>query len=497
MIEKNPSLGKQVKDLTLIRCITTDYDRRKLFRLFPNLKTIKTTKAIYAENYTFAQETLDSIALKSQLLYIEDSNQCEMTRSLLTSGLCPNLNTLTLDLASIRISHRDIYPQFMQVPLLKNLTLLHALVTMDDCDVIHCKLPSLQSLKLFECDLMEGAAPADTLPGSKITTLHIKFNHFQQQHAIDWPKYISRKYPNLEHFKYSIDTFRLSTSNLKQLLEQGYPHVLQKLGPQLKSFELVYAEQDGAIFKKLDHFQCRIKDLELHGINQASPYALSESNQSKYVETLSLYRVKPLQFGWLKRMKSLRSLKLYYNDIRDVFASDDSEEENDYYMESIHLSKLLQLCPKRVDSVAIFSSSVTFDTNTDSQFQIKELWLRNVDIRSLNFDRFITKCFPNLHVLKLDFTITEKDASLSFPNHHFSVLGFRLGFYEFDFAITTLNNNKTHFFSKRSKGVCKDYSLFGNEMVPTRKKDFVEGEFINVICGSTTLLYLNNKMAYV
>ncbi|KAI8879151.1 hypothetical protein K501DRAFT_303952, partial [Backusella circina FSU 941] len=291
-------------------------------------------------------------------------------------------------------------------------------------------------------------------------------------------------------------TFRLSTSNLKLLLEQGYPYVLQRLGPQLKTFELAYADEDDAVFKKLDHFRCRIKDLELHGINQASPYALSESNQSNYVETLSLYKVKPFQFGWLKRMRSLRSLKLYYNDLRDSFASNDSEEENDYYMEPINLSKLLQLCPNHVESVSIFSSSITYDTSIDKQFDIKELWLHNVDIRPVNFDLFITKCFPNLHILKLDFTIAEKDASLYFPNHHFSVLGFRLGFYEFDFAITTLNNNKTHFFSKGNRESRKDYSLFGNEIVPAVEGEFIKGEFIHVVCGSTRSLYLNNRLGY-
>ncbi|KAI8883533.1 hypothetical protein K501DRAFT_272663 [Backusella circina FSU 941] len=486
-MEHQPTLCKQVEYLRLPGYIGPDYNRSRALYLFPNLKTIETSRQRVSRGCRINTRLEISSTLQGQIKHIEDIHPFDLTRLVLTSGMGSGLTTLILHDRMNGGAYNEILSFLDTAPLLNYLSLRYIFISTETCEMIHNSLPLLKSFHLLDCHLVKSPAPTHISPAMTVVALVIKTMAINEHFHPEWPQYISLKYPKLEYLDYGSCYYNTNVAYIDMLNELGYPVILKNIGLRLRSLKLACIHQDNsAIFKMLDYYKCQTNHLCLYNVGELNFNEFSQLELSKYIETLSLYDVTTLSNMHFKNVESLTSLEIHF------------ENKDDYYaqMPTISLNKIFKSLSKTIESLTIVSTNAYIYTDEIcQQFSIKKLTLSGIEL-SLSETQFIANCFPELHALKINL-FYYGGLTLKFPNHHFSLLD--LGFISsgYGLALITRNDNQTRYFHlKAFASSCTDYSLLGSGIIPVPKETFGDTSFITVLCGSLKTLYLNDVPAY-
>lgn len=334
---------------------------------------------------------------------------------------------------------------------MKKLELFHGTMSMIQYEEIHTSLPCLTEFQVSYCHFTEPFPSGTILPASSMTTLRLMLSSPSNQYLLDWPRYISRKYLNLKHLEYDMncENGQLNEIELDALYGIGYPLMLQQVGSQLHTFHIRVTDLNLDIFKVLDRFGCRIKELCLYGPSEKALTTLGGSNLVKYIETFAIYKFPGLADPSLfTKMASLKSVLMLFNgtvpeDLELEF--DVPEQEGGEHVE-ISLNDVLQA--KTLESLVIQGAYINYSHDPEQQFHIKDLYLDD-NGTTFNIEELVADCLPDLTILRLDVAI-QPGVQYSFPNHHFSEVTFFGNFMYRDVAIETLGDKRTRFFSPKN-----------------------------------------------
>jgi hypothetical protein len=200
----------------------------------------------------------------------------------------------------------------------------------------------------------DGLVPTVITPAASITLVYAQMKYVVEDDQISWLLYASKKYPNL---KSTISKLKLAVTS-KRTWKRSEIYI------QL------------FILHRMDEHRCQIKNIALFSDHDNTCHsALSQSNQARHIENLSIYDV--------KRLEVLESLTI-------DFETDDLEGSDE-----IDINMLLNSRSKTVKSIKLSHCKYCFTVDFDYSFQLEELRLY-YDRTPANIDHFISNCLPNL-----------------------------------------------------------------------------------------------------
>lgn len=500
LIERIPSYGRQVEYLVLFKCLKDTFDRRKLLRLFPNLKEIKMrgekrTRTIH--DAPRSKKRFELIAFKSQMECIVDYDECELTRYLASSGLCTRMMTLTLNLNLSNACRTDIFSVLKDMPLLKKLTIENTSLTFSNCETLHENLPSVEQLTFIKVGCISGNLPEKIKPATSVTSLYVKMRDVKLHRHVDWPSYIHRKYTRLIQFRYTIPNYGFHSRHLKNFSEVGYLPLVKDLGPQLRTISFMGVDTDISVLSQLDSFKCRIREFIFTAKELCKGLdTLSKTKQAGYIQQLTVMRMFPAGFDWLKKMRRLKSLELYYLDPQNFVDNVNAEYVDFIKQVTVNLKELFECCPKTVESMFIQKAYLGFDPLQEGMatYNVKKLSLDQVKLVS-GIDMYISLHFPYLHSLTLSDCL-DRNAILSFPKHSFSYFEISILSGNINISLSTSDTSKPHFYSTSSKRSRLGYSELATYLAPITFKDIEEPEYITLSCESVKVMTLNGLRPY-
>ncbi|KAI8885292.1 hypothetical protein K501DRAFT_284373 [Backusella circina FSU 941] len=481
IMKDTPSLRKQVVDLTVLSYWESQ-NIKNIIEYFPNLEHFSFTRKYQEELGYIESKTTKS---NGRMRYINDVDSCRLLCALSKAGLCSHLDEVCVSY----FNTEKVLPVLKDMPVLKRLSLERSYINIAQLEMLHKNLPSLEHigvhLEYFDDPI---PVPTDITPAVSITDLFVQMESVFEEDQTSWLLYVSKKYPNLKKYHIEFESSCFDDEDMEtfdNVYSVAYIPFLKSLGPQLESIHLPGAEYNNyKIFQKMDEYGCQIKDVVLFSDKDNTwRSALTQSNQAKYIENLTVYHVGPCSFDWLKSMEVLKSLSIN-------FRSDDFKGDNE-----ININMLLKSCSKTVKSVKFNYGNYCFDGDFDDSFQLEEMHLDSGRATS-NVDQFIANCLPNLHILSLNGSIQSK-AKLILPNHHFSYV--RL--YPYDeahhghFALKTIKDSKSYLYRTKNKKAHVNISDH-DKFVKSIPGDSAKGEpFIDLVFGSVKKLIINNHRA--
>jgi hypothetical protein len=503
LLSEKPQLANQVEYLT-IDFIGDYFDTRKLVNIFPNLIKV----VIYHESTSISRpydyyDTLDRPALElktgsiSSIEYLHDFYHCELTRFLLSNGLCARLETLVLNIAALEEAPNDLLPSLKNMPVLKNLTIKNCPVAMETCEAIHTNIPSLETFRLMGTILIPGELPQQIQPALLLTRLELWTYDHDFDGKKNWLRYIGKKYTNIKHFDYDIDSISYSRE-MTDMYTVEFPPLLQRIGPQLESLRLCITLDRGyQAIQTLSTLDCRIKNIVLRLLNDLDGInALAQTSFFKYIENLSLTRVDvDVELGRLREMTSLKTLNIYFDriDPNDFYDQDETEEIETYTNElTLDMNQLFRHFPTSTESVTIGYLFANFDNNKEGEtFDIKELEFDSIIPNGGRLDQFISRHLPNLQSLVLNECLLASE-NIMLPNHHLSNL--EVSGESIHLNVCLVTKDETRFFSSIVK---VDYTPFNykGKLFPLSESDIQNLACLTITCASVNRLVISGYEA--
>jgi hypothetical protein len=481
MMIQTPSFRTQVVDLAIL-VYWQSQNIKNVIEYFPNLEQFSFTRRASEEpEYTDSQMTRSA----SRMRYIRDVDSCALLRALVKAGLCSRLKEISVTYFDCDL----VLPILNNMPALKHLSLERRYITIAQLETLHKDLPTLEflgvGLKFEDEEDSNNDIPKHITPAASISTLFIDMENVIEDDQTAWLLYASKKYPNLKHYSLSIETTcydEVGEEAFRNMYSTSYTPFLKTLGPQLLSMHLPGAQfSNFEIFQKMDEYGCQIKTITLDS-DQENTWCLplSQSNQARYIQDLSIYDVRPCSFDWLKSIKALRRLRMN-------FTSDDFKGNQE-----IDINAAFKSCSKTVKSVTFNYANYGLNGEFDETFQIEELQL-NSGRTPANIGRFIAECLPNLHILYLNGSMVSV-SNLILPNHHFSYVRLlpHAGPVHGNFALTTMKNPGRYLFKTKNKSTHVHMSHYDKFIKPIPEDGFNGEPFIDLVFGSVRKLIINN-----
>jgi hypothetical protein len=203
MLERFSHRGPQVEYLTVDFPTNHNFDKRKIFNLFPNLRQVEQAVHKQDSNETMSSNYFDKpfrFTNTTKLEKLTDFGDCQLTRQLAMSNSLSRLNSLELYFPSLR---QNIVPQLVNMPVLQHLKLKKASVKLLDLEVLHMNLPSIKSLNLDWFTLFSGDIPQDVMPASLLTEIDLKLGDVGDFDThIQFYNYLGSKYPLVKNPAY-------------------------------------------------------------------------------------------------------------------------------------------------------------------------------------------------------------------------------------------------------------------------------------------------------
>ncbi|KAI8876694.1 hypothetical protein K501DRAFT_307940 [Backusella circina FSU 941] len=348
----------------------------KLIKYFPNLERVVYSKhSVTLQDYS--TYIFESIKPVSGIQCVYDSNGCDLICKLSTANLCSYLTELHLNMMvrlGCRNSVKDVYsllPFLRNMPKLKNLTLEDCSYSAKDLEDIHTNITTLESLTIrFSYLAPQSQKLVNIKPAETMIFLAIEV----------FPKDIIH-YPDL--------LFLFEDDLIEKVNKHGYLPLIKQLGPKLKKISLDKVQYNNySIIHKMDATGCQIQKLVLSANYDTKCLSiLSQSNQSKYIQDLSLTEMLwPSSYTFLETMITLVTLRLSY-------ATSVIKSKNE-----VNLNMLFRACPKTLKSLQIFNTYVCFENGKEEQtFAIERLDIAFCHIPK-GFDEFTSKCLPNCKI---------------------------------------------------------------------------------------------------
>jgi hypothetical protein len=118
-MERSPHQAAKVEDLTISFGILDGSTKRMLCDIFPNVRRIKLGCNDGQYHYANFSQPTKTIHTTSRVQSISDHAFCEYASQMVTSNLCTQLCTLTLDFDRLYNGFQKILPQMKNMPVLK------------------------------------------------------------------------------------------------------------------------------------------------------------------------------------------------------------------------------------------------------------------------------------------------------------------------------------------------------------------------------------------
>jgi hypothetical protein len=140
MVKRSPYRAAQVKKLKFRNDVDFDFDQRTLCNTFYNARLFEMTHEHQNfDSFHRFNGPVDMTRSKSKVEVLLDSLHCDLTLHLLTSDLCGALHTLELDFPGTEndTCGQTIVAQMINLPALKELTLLGLNLRLEELDTLH------------------------------------------------------------------------------------------------------------------------------------------------------------------------------------------------------------------------------------------------------------------------------------------------------------------------------------------------------------------------
>jgi hypothetical protein len=170
MFKRLPERAAQVEELTISLHKDTRFNRRELLHLFPNARKMEVDH--YSGEWRlldhFTQD-MDLTHSNSKVEFLSDVYHCELVSQMVYSRLGSRLKALCLKDMYLQDTS-TILSQLKDLPVLKTLTLESAILVIDELELLHKNVPSIQELTL-DLLLLYGSMPSEVVPASSIMKL--------------------------------------------------------------------------------------------------------------------------------------------------------------------------------------------------------------------------------------------------------------------------------------------------------------------------------------
>jgi hypothetical protein len=411
MIKQLPHRAAQVEELNIdADFIEGTFNKRTLLNTFPNVRILEVEwgngPLEEPHNFTYFKEPIKLTHSTPKVKVLHDSIYCELASQLLASNLCGRLEELTLDFAEITgISTSTVMGQLKNLPVLKKLELSHLCTGVNELETMHQNLPTIQELKLVLTRVTASETPANVSPGTLINKLGFYIDVVEDiETHIQLYQYMLKKYNNAACTKYhDVAQLYYEPHDAKRLYFNGILGFYKIIRPNEKKMEIQGTPDGVNIFEVFDNTGCQIEELQAYrcGGNTFVRY-LSQSNQSRYIQTLSLINTEINSPDILKNMMALTTLKLSFHD-------DDG-------FESVNLTNYLNGCPTTLKSFSIDCPELTVYPRTTLLSSIETLCI-TCDGLTRGLGDVVSTCFPKL--VRLDIsakTLDDNDINISLQN---------------------------------------------------------------------------------
>jgi hypothetical protein len=390
MFKRLPERAAQIEEFSIELHKDTPFNRRELFEIFPNARKMEVDHCwgeVSSLHSHFTQD-IDQIHSNSKVEFLSDFYHCELVSQMVYSKLGSRLKTLCLKDMSIPDTP-TILSQLKDLPVLKTLALQSAGLEIDDLELLHKNVPSIQELNLDPLYL-KGSMPSEVIPASSITKLKFYGSDPEDVNTLCLIyQYMAKKYTNVTEVDFhdvGLDDYE--PSERKYFYLNGYLDFLKLIGPIKDELSLEYVPNGVNPFEVLDAVDSKIQYLDLYGRESETILQdLSRSNQSKYVQALILIDAKLDSIHVIKNMTSLTELRIRC-PIKDT--------------RPVDLVSCLEACPPSLKTFAIVFDRIVVKPHNIVLKSIENLNIRCHTLTSEIGD-IISSCFPNLVKLSLYF----------------------------------------------------------------------------------------------
>jgi hypothetical protein len=407
IIKQRPHRAAQVQELILHSCISKDFNKRTLYDIFPNAREviIESSCGVRDPNLHFT-ELLDTTHLKSKVEILQDSDYCELATQLIHSNLCDRLKMLNLDFGDAEDDSRTIVAQLKNMPVLETLVLTSPHISVIDLEKLHENIPTIRDLELNFVTNLDSDLPVTITPISLNRFSYSAIDYEEQEAILVWYEYMSEKYIDVAEFDYEDDNLQhLDIDVIEQMYEIGLVQILQRVGQSKSNLTLYSVPDDVNVFEALDNSNCKINEFALNNCSVETLFPfLSQSNQSKHVETIKLVNTEINPSDSLQSLESLASVFVSFSD-------------DDYGEVGVDSTSYLNAFPDSLEFLSISCPFLQFDVTSTRTNYINSL---HIFLRELpgELGDVISTCFPHLTILELSGEVLE-DLMITIQNPNF------------------------------------------------------------------------------
>jgi hypothetical protein len=269
-------------------------DGRKFCNFFPNLRVFSLSKySARVLNGGLASQRFELILPDTELEKIKDGDECELTRLLIMTGACTKLRELELSLCDFNNPRQNIYTYMKNIPALKKLTLSSGHFGIQDCEILHSNLPTLEVFELIFVHLDPGELPANITPATSVTEFSISFEQVTNETQLpNWYIYMTKKYTNLTRLGCSDFVMEDIDLDLTTVIyRDGIIPLYKNIGKHLHFFNAKNVPTEVQLFKQMDDIGCRFSRCRLEENNTRRIFTqLAQSNLAKYIVNLEIER---------------------------------------------------------------------------------------------------------------------------------------------------------------------------------------------------------------
>jgi hypothetical protein len=152
-----------------------------------------------------------------------------------------------------------ILSQLKDLPVLKTLALQSAGLRIDDLELLHKNIPSIQEL-ILDLLYLNGRIPSEVVPASSVTSLICCGSDSEDVHALCLIyQYMAKKYANVTEVVFDdVGLDNYEPSEIKHFYLNGYLDFLKLIGPTQNRLILEYVPDGVNPFEVLDAVDSKI-----------------------------------------------------------------------------------------------------------------------------------------------------------------------------------------------------------------------------------------------
>ncbi|KAI8889396.1 hypothetical protein K501DRAFT_329187 [Backusella circina FSU 941] len=410
-MQRSPMRLLQVEIFTISVSFNKTFDKRMFLNFLPNLRVFKFKNSVFSasEEDPFS-ESFQHLVPDTKLEEIKDGGMCEFTRQLTMTGTCINLRRLSLTFSLyFRNPRRNLFPYLKNMPVLKKLTLKHCDIGIEDCEILHSNLPSVEEFHLKYINLVVGPLPNNITPATSLTSYYLLFEEVAD--IIEYPNwyiYMAKKYTNLTSLVCIDHVLRYAEIPQTTIIyRDGLLPLYKNIGKRLHYFDAKNVPEGVDVFNQLDSFGCQIGLCCLEH-NDIRPIftQLAQSNQAKYVKQLDFDFTSITSPSMLQNMTSLTSINI------------DMNSDGPHW--SINLVEYMNAFPPTLTRFSACCTDLKISEVPSRLYNLRKFFIE-CHALSKELAQIVSTCFPKLDDLFLRGRITE-NMTIDLPANHFKRL---------------------------------------------------------------------------